>query len=250
MFNLDRLVVRLPRGGTGFRFTGGDVSQTAAGYELKRTMVIADGAFTGVASRRALVTEFPFADKQAAEIGLSALSGAIYMEAPRGYKRTPAEMEIEAARTGTTFFEYANRADALFELGRVDNAIATLDAGIARDKELASAYNMRCWLLGRANRDLPKALADCEKALSLRPDTASYLDSRALVYFRMGQFDRAIADYDAALERSPELSPSLFMRGVTKRQLGRAEEGDDDIATAIALDADVAESFAKFGVAP
>jgi hypothetical protein len=249
-FVQDRVSVRLPLDGTGFRFTGGDVAQTVAGHELRRTMTLSGGVFTGVASRRAVVTEFPYADKQAAETGLSALSTSIYLEAPRGYKRTPAELEIEAARTGTTFFEYASRADALFELGRVDKAIATLDAGIARDKDLASAYNVRCWLLGRANRDLPRAMADCEKALTLRPDTASYLDSRALVYFRMGQFDRAIADYDAALERSPELSPSLFMRGVAKRRLGRTEEGDEDIDTATALDPDVAEAFAKFGVAP
>ncbi len=249
-FDLDRMVVTLPRGGVGFRFTGGDVNQTVAGFELKRTMTLKDGVFTGMSSQRALASEIPFADKAAAETGLTALSGSVYMEAPRGYKRTPAELEIEAARTGTTFFEYANRADALFELGRVDKAIATLDAGVARDKDLAGAYNVRCWLLGRANRDLPKGLADCEKALSLRPDTPSYLDSRALIYFRMGQFDRAISDYDAALERSPELSASLFMRGVTKRRLGRTEEGDDDIATAIAIEPEVAETFAKFGVTP
>lgn len=249
-FDLQQIIVRLPRGGAGFRFTGGDVSQTVSGYELRRTMTLKDGVFTGMASKRALVPEIPFADKQAAEAGLIALSGDVYMEAPRGYKRTPAELEIEAARTGTTFFEYVNRADALFELGRVDKAIATLDAGLERDKDKPEAWNVRCWLLGRANRDLPRALADCEKALSLRPDTASYLDSRALVYFRMGQFDRAIADYDAALEKSPELSPSLFMRGVAKRRLGRTEDGDDDIATAIALNPEVAEYIAKFGVAP
>jgi hypothetical protein len=195
-----RLSVKLPKGGAGFRFTGANINQRVAAYELQRTMTLTDGVFTGVASKRVVATEIAFADAPAAEAGLSALSGAIYLEAPRGYKRSDPEREIEAVRTGTTFFEYANRADAQFELGRVEQAIATLDAGIARDKELASAYNVRCWLLGRANRDLAKAMADCEKALSLKPETASYLDSRALVWFRMGKFDRAIADYDAALE--------------------------------------------------
>lgn len=250
LFSVDQVIIRLPRDGTGFRFTGGDLAQTVAGYELKRTMTLEGGVFTGVASKRSLVTEIPFADSAAAEAGLIALNGNIYIEAPRGYKRSMAEMEIEAARTGTTYFEYGSRADTLFELGRVDRAIATLDAGIGRDPELANAYNMRCWTLARANRDLPKAMADCDKALSLRPDTAGYLDSRALVYFRMGNFDRAIADYDAALERAPEMAPSLFMRGVTKRRLGRSEEGDDDIATALALDPTVAETFTKSGIAP
>jgi len=245
-----RYSVKLPRGGAGFRFTGSDVNQRVSAYELRRTMTLTDGVFRGVASKRVLDVEIPFADAPAAEAGLSALSGAIYLEAPRGYKRSDPEREIEAARTGKTFFEYAYRADAQFELGRIDQAIATLDAGVARDKDLASAYNVRCWLLGRANRDLPKAMADCEKALSLQPETASYLDSRALVWFRMGKFDRAIADYDAALERSPEMAASLFMRGLAKRRIGRTEEGDDDIATAIAIRPDVAETFARYGLTP
>ena len=249
-FIVTRYRVKLPLGGAGFRFTGGDVNQRVSAYELQRTMTLADGVFTGFSSKRVVDNEIPFADTPAAESALAALSGAIYLEAPRGYKRSDAEREIEAARSGTTYFEYANRADTQFELGRIDQAIATLDAGVVRDKDTADAYNVRCWLLGRANRDLPKAMADCEKALSLKPDTPSYLDSRALVWFRMGRFDRAIADYDAALERAPELAASLFMRGLTKRRIGRTEEGEDDIATAIAISPDVAETFARYGLTP
>jgi tetratricopeptide (TPR) repeat protein len=249
-FIVTRYSIKLPGGGAGFRFTGSDVNQRVSAYELRRAMTLTDGVFTGVTSKRVVDTEIPFADAPAAEAGLSALSGTIYLEAPRGYKRSNPEREIEAARKGTTFFEYASRADAQFELGRVDQAIATIDAGVAREKDQADAYNVRCWLLGRANRDLAKAMADCEKALSLRPETASYLDSRALVWFRMGKLDRAIADYDAALERSPEMAASLFMRGLTKRLLGRTEEGDDDIATAIAISPDVAETFARYGLTP
>ncbi len=249
-FLVSRVTVKLPGGGAGFRFTGSNVNQRVSAYELQRTMTLTDGVFSGVVSKRVIDTEIPFADAPAAEAALSALSGTIYLEAPRGYKRSDAEREIEAARTGTTFFEYAHRADAQFELGRVDQAIATLDAGLARDKTLSSAYNVRCWLLGRANRDLPKAMADCEKALSLQPETASYLDSRALVWFRMGKYDRAIADYDAALELEPEMAASLYMRGIAKRLLGRTEEGDDDIDTATAISPDVAETFAKYGLKP
>lgn len=245
-----RITVKLPRGGAGFKFTGADVSQRVSAFELQRTMTLTDGMFAGVATKRVLDTEIPFADRQAAEAGLTALSGAIYLEAPRGYKRTDAEREIEAARTGTTFFEYVNRAQAQLELGRVDQAISTLDAGIARDKDSAGAYNERCWLLGRANRNLSKAMTDCDKALQLEPETANYLDSRALVWFRMGKLDRAIADYDAALEREPEMASSLFMRGLVKRRMGKIEEGDDDIATAVAIWPGVTEEFARYGLTP
>lgn len=245
-----RYKVKLPSGGVGFRFTGADVSQRVSAYELQRTMTLKDGVFTGVTSKRVMDTEIPFVDGPAAGASLSALSGAIYLEAPRGYKRSDPEREIEAARTGATYFEYSNRADAQFELGRVDQAIATMDAAVARDKDLADAYNVRCWLLGRANRALPKAMADCDKALALQPETPGYLDSRALVWFRMGKFDRAIADYDAALEQAPEMAASLFMRGLTKRRIGLTEEGDDDIATAIAIAPDIAEVFAKYGLTP
>lgn len=250
VFTTVRLEIKLPRAGAGFRFTGGDVEQVVAGFELKRAMRLEGGVFTGIASQRSLVSEIPFAEKEAAEQGLNALSSGIFLEAPRGYKRSVEEMEIEAGRTSTAYFEYSFRATTLFELGRVDEAIRVLDTAVARDTERPDAYNIRCWTLAKANRDLQKALADCSKALAFEPDSANFLDSRALVRFRLGQFDKAIADYDRALERVPELAASLYMRGIAKRRLGRIEDGDDDIATAIALDKDVAEQFTKVGIEP
>ena len=46
------------------------------------------------------------------------------------------------------------------------------------------------------------------------------------------------------------LAPSLYMRGVARHRLGKTEEGDDDIATAIALYPKVADTYTGAGILP
>jgi len=76
------------------------------------------------------------------------------------------------------------------------------------------------------------------------------LDSRALVWLRMGQFDKAVQDADGALTAKPKMATSLFTRGVARRRLGDVKAGDNDLAAARSLDPNVEGSFARHGVQP
>jgi tetratricopeptide (TPR) repeat protein len=82
-------------------------------------------------------------------------------------------------------------------------------------------------------------------------DNAPYvLDSRGLVGLKRRHFEGAWADYDAALKAEPGKASYLYGRGIAAIGLGRAAEGAEDLANAVKLDADVAKSFAGFGVSP
>jgi tetratricopeptide (TPR) repeat protein len=94
---------------------------------------------------------------------------------------------------------------------------------------------------------LDQALADCNESLRLSRDPYT-LDSRGLVYLKLGQFDPAIADYTAVLKEVPNFADSLYGRGLAKRKKGDATGGQADVAAAKALRPDVAEEFAKYGV--
>jgi tetratricopeptide (TPR) repeat protein len=118
----------------------------------------------------------------------------------------------------------------------------------AEDHRLPAALNGRCWARAFTRQDLPKALDDCNKALSLSPHTASFLDSRGLVRLRMGDWDRAIADYDAALKLDPRTAWSLYGRGLAERHKGLTKEGDADIAAAVAIAPELPERAKKFGI--
>jgi len=66
----------------------------------------------------------------------------------------------------------------------------------------------------------------------------------------LSQLDDAVADYDEALRRNPKQAGSLYGRGLAKLKKGDAVGGEADIATARAIQADIAEEFARYGVTP
>lgn len=104
----------------------------------------------------------------------------------------------------------------------------------------AEALNGRCWARALLNRELDKAISDCDAALRLRPGDPAFLDSRALVRFRRGELEKALADYDAALKGSPRAAWSLYARGLVQRRLGKTAEADADKAKALAINPDIA----------
>lgn len=132
--------------------------------------------------------------------------------------------------------------------------------------EQAVGLGARCSLRAAANQDLREALKDCDAALNVRqyaPEQTGtlitdsqigedpvVLDSRALVYLRLGNLNDAIHDYASALQINPGMPTSLYGRGVAELRLGEKTQGQADLAAAEKLDTGVAQRFAKMGVAP
>ena len=123
-----------------------------------------------------------------------------------------------------------------------------IDARPRDDVRMAGALNSRCWARALGGQELDKALADCNPAMKLKPNTADFLDSRGLVYLRQANYDKAIADSDAALRLEPKTAWSLYGRGLAKSRKGMSAEGEADIAAAIALQPKIAELAASFGI--
>jgi len=116
------------------------------------------------------------------------------------------------------------------------------------DARRPTALNQRCWVLAQLDRDLKKALDDCNAALHARPNTAGYLDSRGLVRLRLGDFPGALADYNAALSLQPDNAWTLYMRSLVKRKVGDAIGADTDRRAALAIAPHVGERAAKLGI--
>jgi tetratricopeptide (TPR) repeat protein/predicted aspartyl protease len=119
-----------------------------------------------------------------------------------------------------------------------------------KDLELVAALNGRCWTRALWGKELDQALADCNDALRLAPESGTIRDTRGLVYLRLRQYQASIADYDAALKAMPKRSWSLYGRGIDKLRLGRTADGDADLAAAAAADPNMPETAKKYGVAP
>jgi tetratricopeptide (TPR) repeat protein len=141
------------------------------------------------------------------------------------------------------------QSSVLAEAGKADQAVAVLDTAIKATPGNPTLLNQRCWTKGTRGIGLDTALKDCTKAIELSDSSAHILDSRGVVYFRLGRMEDALADFDAALDQAPGMAASLFMRGVIRKQTG-VPGGDEDLAGARLMAPRIDEDYAKYGIKP
>ncbi len=175
--------------------------------------------------------------------------GLLYWDR-KDYDRAIAD-ETEAIKLDPKYVAaYIGRGVAYRSKGDTDHAMTDFSAAIKLNPKEPVAYDNRCWTRATAGRELQEALADCSEALRLDPNLTRPLDTRGLIYLRLERFDNAIADYDATLKINPRMASSLYGRGLAKLKKGDTAGGNDDIAAAKVIQADVAEEFARYGVRP
>lgn len=143
------------------------------------------------------------------------------------------------------------RGNVYSDKGMFDQAIADYDRVLGLKPKHARALANRCRARALAAKELAKALADCNQSLTLRPKgNARALGARGLVYFRNGEFDKALSDLNAAIITLPKSASSLYVRGVVKLKKGDTTGGNADLAAAKALDGGLAGRYSALGVAP
>lgn len=143
----------------------------------------------------------------------------------------------------------AYRAALYTQLGNFGLAIEDLDAALKLEPGAYLLFNNRCWARALARQGLEQALADCNAGIAAKPGDSAMMDSRAFVFFQMGQYVQAIADANAALKLNPKEASSLYLRGLANRRLGNAAQADADIAAAKAMNPKVETIYAKANIA-
>jgi tetratricopeptide (TPR) repeat protein len=141
---------------------------------------------------------------------------------------------------------YFNRGNAHLGKSQYAEAIDDYNQATKLKPDFAAAFDNRCWARAVVGI-LKQALADCNEALRLMPSNAATRHSRAFVFLKMSHFDAAVSDYDAALRDEPQLPFALYGRGLA-RWKNEDPAGESDIAAAKALQADIAEEYARYGV--
>jgi tetratricopeptide (TPR) repeat protein len=139
-------------------------------------------------------------------------------------------------------------AEVQSDAGETREALAALDEAALALPGNPDLLNQRCWLNATHAVDLEGALKDCTRSIELASQPAAPLDSRGLVYYRLGRIDEALADYEAALEASPGQAGSLFMRGVIRAGQGKAAAARADIAGARRLSPGIDRQYAAWGI--
>ena len=130
-------------------------------------------------------------------------------------------------------------------------ALQQWDLWIAAHKHdigLDEAYNSRCWERVELGIELDKALDDCDAAIDANDKNASFIDSRAWVYLRMGKPQKALADFNRGLAIKADLASSLYGRGLVHLALGEASAAQADLAAARKAQPDIDDSMRKSGL--
>jgi tetratricopeptide (TPR) repeat protein len=156
----------------------------------------------------------------------------------------------EAIKLAPDYWEaLGDRGITLVALGRYPQAVADLTRVIEYDPAGSYAYSDRAVAYESMGLD-ELAIADLTTSFKTQPDAWMRYAHRGNIYFRKREYERALADYDQALMFNPAYGLALYGRGIVKRLTGDAGGGDDDIAKATALQPDVADEMARYGVKP
>ncbi|MEG3986619.1 tetratricopeptide repeat protein [Microcoleus sp. S28C3] len=116
-----------------------------------------------------------------------------------------------------------NRGVTLFNLGKLEEAIASWDKALEFQPDFPLAWNNRGFALGNLGR-LEEAIASYDKALEFQPDFHLAWINRGIALGSLGRFEEEIATYDKALEFKPDDRDAWNNRGIALRELGRLEE--------------------------
>lgn len=139
------------------------------------------------------------------------------------------------------------KASLLGDFGDPKGAVALYDTLIAEKPGSPVLLNGRCWVKGTRSVMLDTALKDCTSAIELSSDTQAALDSRALVWYRMGRYSEALADLDTVLATSPDMAASRYVRAAVLKAMGRDGEAAGELAMARRISPMIDRQYARYG---
>ena len=142
------------------------------------------------------------------------------------------------------------KASLIGEYGDAAEAVKLFDTLVEEKPGSPSLLNGRCWVKGTRGLMLDTALKDCTASIELSSSTGAALDSRAMVWFRMGRYEEALRDLDAVLAATPGRPASRFLRAVVLARVHREADAARDLAIARRLAPTLEKTYARWGIKP
>ena len=141
---------------------------------------------------------------------------------------------------------HCNLGNALYELGRLDEAAASQRQAIALNPDYAMAHNnLGNVLLAQGHRD--EAAANYQKAVNLNPDDAQAHLKLGDILNVQGRWEEAAGSYHKALALVPDNAEALTNLGNILTSLGRPQDAAASYQKAIALKPDLTEAHNNLG---
>ncbi len=141
-------------------------------------------------------------------------------------------------------FAYAMRAKMLLiEREDAEHALADCDEAIRLDPNSPLAYEVR-GAVRSARDEYDKAVADFSQVIRLRPDEAAAYGHRGAAYTALRQFPRAIADFTEAIRKDPKDAAAYTSRAMTWMMMNQAEKAIADFDEALKINPQDIDAYA------
>lgn len=150
-----------------------------------------------------------------------------------------AVLHIRAAleTDGASPFAHSNLGLALKRLQRMEEAVASFDAAIARSPNVAAFYNNRGLAYAEMRR-FDAAEADFGKAIELDPNLAEAWSNRGKAVIELGRLDAALEHIDRAIALRPDFAEAYCNRALAHREMGKFAEAMESCKRVIAINPD------------
>ncbi len=140
---------------------------------------------------------------------------------------------------------HSNRGIALQALKRLEEALVSYDKTIALKPDFAQAHFNRGNALKELKR-LEEALVSYDKAIGLKRDFPEAYSNRGNALYELKRLEEALVSYDKAIALKPDFE-DYYNRGIALKELNRFEEALVSNDKAIALKPDFAEAYSNRG---
>jgi tetratricopeptide (TPR) repeat protein len=136
---------------------------------------------------------------------------------------------------------YESRGMTYVQKGDSAHAIADFTSAVRLSPDDPDVLFLRGYAYQTVVHDPRRAIADYTAALRLKPDDVGPMAQRAFSYRAIGDYPHAIADFSTLISKRPN-DPSLYLaRSRAYAAAGNSEWAEDDRATAIRLDPQLAK---------
>lgn len=136
------------------------------------------------------------------------------------------------------------RSNTLLELGRYREAIADLNEyEHLMSNELTAYFYYRREQAEMQCRMFQQAVDDIDRAIRMEPKEPLYHAERAVVYYRLGEFEEALKSAQKSAELNPKFGDAYRLAGICQLRLNQREKGLSNLKKAIELGDEPAQAI-------
>jgi tetratricopeptide (TPR) repeat protein len=139
--------------------------------------------------------------------------------------------------------ESFEKAKQLFVEGNVEGSVRAFTEALEEGHDPGIIYLSRGVAYLKMN-EIDEAIEDLSRAIDADREKANGYYYRGVAYIIKESYEKAISDLDKAIKLKPDYRSAIFARGVANINMGKNQEGAEDIKTAMVYAEAAVQGFA------